>query len=379
MNPRLLALALTLGCGEDKPDDTAPLPETDSDADTDTDADSDADTDADSDTDADTDTEVDGLVLAYFAVHLDPASAVDPISGEINSSRPSAYIEDLLDLVVAADAYEHRLTLMFTPQWAAWILDPASSFPSESVIYDHSTHTVPLNLVRAFEAKGHEIAIHHHALTSPASWDGFTDAESWQADRDGDGNDETYLADGSGPHDPDPHYLGDMEAFMAWVGQLPVDGHTPIVSGTAEEWPPGFLNSASGGPADYESYDTRGDLVSQPCAAQHGDSWLWQVRMRSFTESAHQTEVLDEELPAALLDFADAEGLWTTGFVTHAKNVADTSIIGYEALFADLDAAGLRLSRLQDVIGAFSHTATAPDKAPENLHCQPDEPETEPE
>jgi hypothetical protein len=367
-----LPLALLLACGEQPKDDTAP----EADTDTDTDADTDADADADADSDTDADADPGGVSLAYMAVHLDPAAAVDPISGDINTTRPEAYFDDLVDLVLAAEEHGHALTLMLTAQWAAWITDEGSLIDEE---YRGASYTSPLELLRAFEAQGHELAIHHHPLTAPSSWDGFTDEDEWTGDRDGDGTEETYFADGGGPNGVDPWYHGDMEAFMARLSPIPAEGGGALVGGTTEEWPEGFSWSASGGPADYIGRDEPGDLVSRPCAAQHGERWLWQLRMRSFTNTGDQILVMNKELPAALSAFEGDPQRWATGTVTHAKNVDETGIAQYESLFQQLADAGLRMARLQDVMGSFPHTRDDPSGAGEDLLCPPEDGEVEPE
>ena len=62
-------------------------------------------------------------------------------------------------MVDAADARGLRLTLMWTAQWA--------QFAAEDPIR--------LAAVEAWSASGHDIALHHHSVHHPGTWDGYTD------------------------------------------------------------------------------------------------------------------------------------------------------------------------------------------------------------
>jgi len=381
----LLAASLAVwGCSGTDDDDIA-----DDDVATDDDtADGDADDDTgDDDTTADDDTADDdsgnadddtaatqGIEYAYMAIHLDPGSTpVDPVTGLPHAGRPLLYLPDLADLVTVADVDGHKLTLMFTVQWAHHVLDPACTVPEDGDLDDQyeyvgAEYADCLSLIQAFEAQGHEIAMHHHPMGVPAAWDGITDQESWTADRDFDGVDETYFADGSGPNGPDPNYLGTTALQMTYVDSIPATG--AATSGTTEEWPAGLTFSAAGGPEDYVDGSNPGDLVSQPCAAEHDGHWVWQVRMRSYTSTAIQDEVTGSELPDAFDDFENhPDAPWTLGFVTHAINVDETGIAQYEALFAQLATAGVTMQRLRDVMDPYAYTAGNPAAADAALLC----------
>jgi len=329
---------------------------------------------ADDDTGDDDTVAMQGIEYAYMAVHLDPGNTpVDPVTGLPHANRPLAHLPDLTDLVVAADVGGHELTLMFTIQWAHHVLDLACTVPEDGDLddeyeYQGTEYADCLSLIRAFEANGHEIAMHHHPQGVPAAWDGITDLESWTADRDFDGQDETYFADGGGPNGADPYYLGTTEFMMTFVDSIPTSG--AATSGTTEEWPPGLTFSAAGGPEDYVDASNPGDLVSQPCAADHDGHWVWQVRMRTYTSTLIQDQVTASELPDALVDFAGhPDAPWLVGFVTHAINVDETGIGQYEALFAQLSAAGLTLQGLRDVMDHYAETAGDPSAADASLHC----------
>jgi len=335
---------------------------------------------ADDDTISDDDTGDDdtgagaGIEYAYMAVHLDPDTPpADPSTGAVNETRASTYYPSMVELVELADVHGHELTLMFTPQWAVHTTSVACQVPADGdwdgqYEYLGVEYGTCLSLVQAFEANGHEIALHHHPLDAPAGWDGFTDAETWAADRDGDGVDETYFADGGGPSGPDPWYLGDLAAMMDLVNAIGAGGS--VVSATTEEYPPGFLYQAAGGPAAYTDATSPGDLVSQPCAAEWDGLWVWQFRMRLYTSESTQNTVRLDELPDAMVDFeGSGEGPWTLGLVTHAKNVADTGAPQYSALFEDLATLGLTLETVVSAMGQYATTATDPAQADPTLLC----------
>ncbi len=316
-----------------------------------------------------------GVRHTFFAVHLEHDDIpVDRATGEPSMARPRTYWPYLVDLVEAADTNGHELTLMFTGQWAFFVQHSDCVLPDDgdadpAYAYQGGAYPTCLSLVRAFEAHGHEIALHHHPFEVPATWDGYTDLESWQDDRDLDGVDETYHADGSGPHGPDPHYLGTSADLQSLVVAIPTSG--TVLSATTEEYPDGDLVYESvGGPHLYVGPDDRGDLVGQPCARNASGHSVWQLRMRAYLETEVQDVVRDEELPAAVADLeGSADGAWTLGFVTHPLEVYETGEAQYTLLFSQLDALGLRLERLADVMAYYSCTGTAPDEAGPEYRC----------
>lgn len=62
----------------------------------------------------------------------------------------------LKEMIAKADGYNIRLTLMFTGQWLDYFKE----------------HNL-LETVQGWQAKGHEISVHHHS-TSNSGWDGYT-------------------------------------------------------------------------------------------------------------------------------------------------------------------------------------------------------------
>jgi len=370
----LLALAGATGCPTDPDDDDSAVDDDDSGPDDDDAAPDDDDSGPDDDDVAPDDDDVapddddfapddDDFappeLYAFFAVHLDPGSP--PVDdGQPSSARPEEHLPSLAQLVAAADVAGHELTLMFTAQWASYVASGDCVVPDDGDAdggwyYDGQERNTCLELVRAWEGADHEIAMHHHRSGAPASWDGFS----------------------NGPPVDHPHYLGDMLDLMAFVDQLPAAGPGSVLSATSEEFPvgPNSLQFTSArGPTPYVGPADGGDLASTPCAWTEDDHWVWRWRMRSFTSDLAQQVVLQDELPQALIDLpGHAEGPFTLGFVTHAKNVTDTSIVGYEQLFGDLAGAGVTLEGLAGVASWYVHTMGNPEQAEPDLACPKDE------
>ncbi len=313
-----------------------------------------------------------GVTTSYMVVHLEPGGTpIVPATGEVSFSHPELHWETLLQLVEQADVYGHKLTLMFTPQWSAYVASPECRVPDDG----DGTHTYRGRaydgcdvLLLAMEAHGHEIALHHHKLTAPSTWDGHTDETSWEADR-GAGT-RTYFADGSGPAGPDPWFLGDVAAMYDAVDALTAMGGDTVTSATTEELPPQIRYTAGGGGSEpYVDETEPGGLVCQPCVEQYGDVWTWDFRMRKFSTIGIQRVVLESELDNALTDHAVVGGDWTMGFVTHAGNVMDTDPANYAALFEMLSLAGIKMQGLESVAGRYEYTATDPALADPSLLC----------
>ena len=289
----------------------------------------------------------------YFAVHLEPGTPPTR-AGQPNTARMTQYLTDLSQLVSEADVFGHKLTLMFTAQWAYGLSldecilpDDGDGNPTRSP-YQGETYESCLTLVRAWAAHGHEIAMHHHPY-HVNSWDGFA----------------------NGPPKDDPHYLGDMTAMMTFLSPLA----DTFRSATSEEFPEGggdFQFTGARGYTEYVGVHDGGDLVSKPCAWTEGEQTVWRSRMRHFTSASAQPKTL-AEVERVFDDYAEQEGQWTLGFVTHAKNVDETGLSGFSTLFEVLSSAGVSLKGLATVSEQYDYARTPADEAPESYHCGPDE------
>lgn len=168
---------------------------------------------------------------AYFtAIHCDPQYASDD---DWNA---------LVDLVAAADADDQKLTIQFNPLWATVLANnPESS-----------------ELIEDWVSRGHEIGAHHHVLTHPGGWDGYTN------------EDEEDLPDPQ----PWPGYRGDMADFLAAVeAMLPEGIEVKTVSSKDYDFPVG-ANFQTGGS---DSTAAPSDATSRPTAKELFGETVYQL------------------------------------------------------------------------------------------------------
>lgn len=335
-------------------------------------SDSGQDTNASVDTAAYSEESEDPEHQSIMVVHLEPgAMPTDPITGLPNTTRASNYFRDLLSLIELADDHAHKITIMFSPQWAYFVSSSACTLPAVGAApyeYQGTTPSDCTALFHAIEAHGHEIALHHHPLDAPSGWDGYTSLSTWEADRDGDGEDETYFSDGGGINGPDPHHIGDLDAMLATVA--PLSSTLTVRTATTEEFHSLLKFSVAGGPEPYTSPAEPGDLLSRPCVAQYGENHLWEVRMRLFTSDRAQEAVLNQEVPDAIDQLAQGEtNALVFGFVTHALNVSETGLAHYQALFSLLQENNIPMRSTQSVMDAYDETQAAPAEADSEWLC----------
>ena len=294
-----------------------------------------------------------GLQYGFFAIHLDPGTNPGD-NGVPSADRPIEYLGALTRLVEKADQYDHKLTLMFTPQWAYHVasenclLPIHDSLPPGSYSYRNELLDSCLSLFRAFEAWGHEIAIHHHPKDAPNSWDGYSDNTDHMTDED---------------------YLGTTNDLLDIVAEIPTGGISSIRSGTLEEYPTNAYNlkfMSARGPTAYVNPEERGDLASTPCVWSGDGPFVWRLRMRALE--------LDSilELQSAHVQLSDSEVTYTAGFVTHAKDTDGLSSALSDALFAEISARGITFEGLSTVASHYPYTDL--DAAPGTEYdCPPDE------
>ena len=294
---------------------------------------------------------------AFMAVHLDPGKPA-VVDGSPATERASTYLPTLQELIEASEPRGHRLTLMFTAQWAFYLSSESCVLPDDgdddgAYLYAGQEHETCLSLVRAWEQAGHELAAHHHPQWAPATWDGFSNE----------------------PEAGGPDCLGDIDALMSYLAPLPQGGLSSFVSATTEEFPtnPILRYTAGRGPTPYVDDQERGDLASRPCAWTGDGHPVWRLRMRSFTTPAVRQTVLSDELPRAIGDLNGASPApYTLGFVTHAKDV-DGALPDYLKLFADLADAGIQMETVKEVASRYPYTAGSPTAAVPVHRCPPDE------
>lgn len=113
----------------------------------------------------------------FFAVHL-----------EAGASLHGKYQEDfwpsLVNLVKLADKYEAKLTLMFSPQWAKYVLEDSTKY----------------SIVKEWQKNGHELALHYHNIYH-SDWCGYTNRK-----------DKTFIQD--------KRFIGTVDEMMALISKL---------------------------------------------------------------------------------------------------------------------------------------------------------------
>lgn len=116
----------------------------------------------------------------FIAIHCEPGSF------PATTDYPEQYWLNLRDMMIKADQYDVKLTLLFNPQWASYIL----------------LDSVRFSMVRSWESNGHEIGLHHHGAHM-GNWNGYTDQVAYQSD---------------------PKYIGSISDMMGVMNQIPLSG-----------------------------------------------------------------------------------------------------------------------------------------------------------
>ncbi len=237
-------------------------------------------------------------LAVFFAVHIETSD---------HNTQPDSVADEwhMLEAFVAlADRYGHKLTLEFQPQWAEYAL----------------AHPEALAQIRAWEAEGHEIAVHHHGV-SHAQWDGYTNTPGYQ-NRQG--------------------YRGTMDEAMALLNQLPADG-IPLTGGMTDEetdWPATLIYATGGAGM------SGGGLRSTPAAATYNGVNVTQVNNQGFVLSRGPAATL-EEIQAAVEGAAPGEVI---GIVTHPFDFwAHQDEV--EELFRSLQGAGVTIQTVSTILG----------------------------
>lgn len=140
----------------------------------------------------------------------------------------------LEQFMALADQYGVKVTLQFSAPWADYVYKSGL-----------------LDTVHAWEANGHEIALHHHGPTHKF-FDGYTN------------NPDAVRTDGW--YATDYGYLGSMDDLMAFMAPLSQKGITSAgMSDEETDWPAGLLYFAT----DSGESPSKDDLLSMPVETTH--------------------------------------------------------------------------------------------------------------
>lgn len=247
-------------------------------------------------TNIDNDSQARNLPNAFFAVHFEPRSADE------------RGFEELKKFVRMAEDFNVKLTLQFTPSWAKMILSDESK----------------LDILRQWQASGHEIAAHHHGATHGWEWDGYTNLSEteWQKTRhevyDRSGQDKKIVQALVKQNNLGEKYLGDMDDYMLLYEKLAGSEKIFTMSMGPDrktDWPeeiPYSLDNIVMLPnGDYNIGGTAIVKLKKEIYSGHNVS---EIDMR-FIENMNEVEKAEEEYSRALPDNV-------IGVVTHIEDFA---------------------------------------------------------
>lgn len=210
---------------------------------------------------------------AFISIHLEPGN--DPETTEY----PELHWPDLVNLIALADEYGVKLSLVFNPQWATYILADEEK----------------ITLLRSWEANGHEIGLHHHG-PHHGSWNGYTNQEEYTDERE---------------------YIGTIEEMMELVNQLPASGRVLVAGIGGEEdvdsdWPKGVIYETDGGA------DGPADILSNPTENTYNGHTVMSLRHGQYQVGKMSLSL--EEIESYLKESQSEEYM---GIVFHEKNYAE--------------------------------------------------------
>jgi hypothetical protein len=240
----------------------------------------------------------------FVVIHMEPGTGVQE---QKNLTNPQTYWPNLVDLVTAADKYEIKLTLLFNPQWAEYILQDQKK----------------LSLLRSWETNGHEIGYHQHGPQAHGMnyWNGYTNQTAYQNR---------------------PQYQGTINDAMNLLIQLPADGKIYTAGVAAEEdrkydWPTGVPYRVDG------AADGAVGSIKQETVMGQNILFLQHQIFIPEGENAITFEEAEKEMAA----MKDGEYF---GLVFHAHNFTSDTKDDYEELF-NLLSKNLVIKAVKNILG----------------------------
>jgi len=239
----------------------------------------------------------------FIAVHCKPGAV--PVSTEYAARNWPA----LTDLVKSADEHHMKLTLLFNPQWVMYILEDGAR----------------LELVRRWEANGHEPGLYHHG-PSMNDWNGYTNQEK---------------------HFGSHKFMGTIREMMVLINRLPASGqmNTACVNSVDQEFdfPQGVIYEISG------VSDKLEDLWSTPTEFTSNGQDVLRLTCANYAARGSEVDIDLEEMKQ-LLDENDGDEVM--GITFHAFEYADNAI-PFDALFELLDERGIHAKSVSVIMEAL--------------------------
>ena len=240
----------------------------------------------------------------FIAIHCEP-------SAEEVIARNYAVLREM---VAYADAYNVKLTIMFTPPWADYIAaDP-----------------VRLAEVQGWMENGHEIAAHHHSIYH-GNWDGYTDFPP-----------EAVRAQGKNPAD----YQGSLDDYVAALRQVNPDIQAGCVNDEQDKqvMPDAIIYDTCSG---FSNADTPGERVGDTLPEKGINRFVTVGTVNGIQRKWLTHYQVYHKPQAAIRTMMSMDG-GVYGVVTHGADGQDTP------LYAFLDAV-----HEVDPEGALSRTVSA--------------------
>jgi len=239
----------------------------------------------------------------FVVIHMEPGTGAEE---QKNLANPKTYWPNLVSLVETADLYDIKLTLLFNPEWADYILQNPDK----------------LSVLRNWEADGHEIGYHHHGPQAHGMnyWNGYTNQIQYQNRQ---------------------QYKGTIDDAMNLLTQLPI-GRKIYTAGVAGEedrlfdWPPGVpyrVDGTTGGAVDSMKQET--------------------INNQSITFLQHQIFIPEGENSISLDEIrkeaTEMKKDEYLGIVFHAHNFTNETKTEYEELFKFLSE-NLNILTVKDIL-----------------------------
>lgn len=236
---------------------------------------------------------------AFISIHMEPGSTPK------TTEYPELHWPDLVSLIALADEYNVKLSLVFNPQWATYILDDEEK----------------LTLLRSWESTGHEIGLHHHG-PHHGGWNGYTDQEEYKDDF---------------------KYIGSVADMMELVNQLPASGQISVAGIGAEEdvdydWPDGVIYETDGGA------DGPADILSNPTKNTYNGHTVISLRHAQYQVGKMSLSLAEI---ASYLDEPQSEEYM--GIIFHERNYAEDPA-KIEDLFQLFQDKGIQVKTVQDIM-----------------------------
>ena len=251
-----------------------------------------------------------GPFAVFYAVHMEAGIRT-------NYNHQEIYWPRLVNLVVLANKYETKLTLLFNPQWAEYILKDREKY----------------NLVKKWQANGHEIGLHYHLVTH-GDWCGYTNRKEFK---------------------DAPFYRGTVKEMMRLINKLAAP--YKVVSACCGLDIATEVNPAKSGGMTVASrfideidfpdeiiYDIDGfhDGVTKPL------SFIFKNKKRYHLR--HMPIMTKEGIAEAMKEIEEANPEQIVGIVTHEQ---DYNPMALKEIFESLSKKGIKIKSVSQIMDSY--------------------------